>query len=89
MDLEKDSIPFRAVVGGTENGKPTYVARVIHNGHHEIAKLNHWKRFGYGYYGKELETPHGEVLVASEMQVKRIVKYTLLGLCFPLSTLSV
>ena len=49
------------------------MARVRHEGHWEAAKLNAWARFGYAFYGRELETAIGEVLVAPEGQVRVIL----------------
>jgi hypothetical protein len=59
-------LPAGAVIAGYEHGRPTYVARVRWGDQWELGKLNAWAKFGYGYYGKEIEEDEGEVLVARD-----------------------
>ena len=67
--LATSDVPSNAILAGVEHGKPTFIARVQHDGHWEVAKLNAWAKFGFGFHGRELEKDAGEVLVACEGQV--------------------
>ena len=66
-------VPEETVLGGAENGQPTFVGRVMHDDHWEVAKLNSWGKFGFGYFGREYELTRGEVLVALDQQVRVVL----------------